>query len=191
MANGYESPWYFVFPLVLDAVKQILEASMFSLMILMGFKEVTNESVFAMSDWWHILWDFHLFKPLCSSFHLQDLDNDNILINWIGGHYQTLEGRIIIYVTPFQTHFPVRYYLNDFELAVVFDPDSDPSTWVVTGLPTKGLRSGRYGWDPAPEMLLGTPYCLFRADIWQLGNMFKSSFSVHNHLALNLPLNFS
>jgi hypothetical protein len=31
MANGYEYPWYFVFPEVLDVVKQILEASIFSL----------------------------------------------------------------------------------------------------------------------------------------------------------------
>jgi serine/threonine protein kinase len=56
----------------------------------------------------------------------------------------------------------------------------------VTGLPTVGLRSGEYGRDPAPEMLSRTPYCPFRADIWQLGNMFMSSFSVHSRLMLNL-----
>ena len=79
---------------------------------------------------------------------------------------------------PFRSLFPIRYYINDFELAVTFDPDSEPSSRTVTGFPTTGVRTGEYGRRPAPEMLSGDPYCPFRADIWQLGTMFKSSFGV-------------
>ena len=48
----------------------------------------------------------------------------------------------------------------------------------MTGLPIAGIRTGEYGRDPAPEMLSGAPYCPFRADIWQLGTMLKSTFGV-------------
>jgi hypothetical protein len=81
-------------------------------------------------------------------------------------------------LAPFRSYFPIRYYLNDFELAVTFDLDSDPSSRVVTGLPTAKLRPGQYGRDIAPEMQLESPYCPFRADIWQLGKLFKSIFGV-------------
>ncbi|HEV7736986.1 MAG TPA: hypothetical protein VGO47_06385 [Chlamydiales bacterium] len=37
---------------------------------------------------------------------------------------------------PFRSYFPVRYYLNDFEFSVSFDPTSDPSARFVTGLPS-------------------------------------------------------
>jgi hypothetical protein len=60
-------------------------------------------------------------------------------------------------VLPFRSYFPIRYYLNDFELAVTFDPSSAPSSRVVTGLPTTGIRSGEYGRDIVPEMLSGRP----------------------------------
>jgi hypothetical protein len=80
-------------------------------------------------------------------------------------------------VGPFRSLFPVRYYLNDFEFAVTFEPDSEPSSRTVTGLPITGIRTGgEYGRKPAPEMLSGAPYCPFRADIWQLGTMFKLTF---------------
>jgi hypothetical protein len=79
---------------------------------------------------------------------------------------------------PFRSLFPVRYYLNDFEFAVTFEPDSEPSSRTVTGLPITGIRTGEYGRKPAPEMLSGAPYCPFRADIWQLGTMFKLTFGV-------------
>jgi hypothetical protein len=79
---------------------------------------------------------------------------------------------------PFRSYFPIRYFINDFELAVTFDLDSDPSSRVVTGLPTIGVRPGQYGRDVAPEMLLESPYGPFHADIWQLGIMFKSIFGV-------------
>jgi hypothetical protein len=73
---------------------------------------------------------------------------------------------------PFRSLFPIRYYINDFEFAVVFDPESKPESRLVTGLPLAGLCTGKYGRDPAPEMLSEAPYCPFRADVWQLGHIF-------------------
>jgi len=116
-----------------------------------------------------------------------DIDSDNILINWAGRQYQSPEcladGRLL---GPFRSLFPVRYYINDFELAVTFDPHSEPSSRTVTGLPTTGIRTGEYGRDPAPEMLSGVPYCPFRADIWQLGMLFKSTFGHLGQLSQSL-----
>jgi hypothetical protein len=87
-------------------------------------------------------------------------------------------------VAPFRSYFPVRYYINDFEFAVTFDADSEPSSRVMSGLPLTGIRAGQYARDIAPEMLSGSPYCPFRADIWQLGTMFMSCFDVSHHSAL-------
>ena len=128
-----------------------------------------------MSSWWHTLYGFHLF-PLM--YHPEDLDTDNILINWAGTMCQSVESLDSGKIGPFRSLFPVRYYINDFELAATFEPDSEPSSRSVTGLPTTGVRTGEYGRKPAPEMLSGAPYCPFRADIWQLGTMFKSSFGI-------------
>ena len=89
---------------------------------------------------------------------------------------------------PFRTCFPIRYFINDFELAVTFDLDSDPSSRVVRELPTVGVRPGQYGRDVAPEMLLDSPYCPFRADVWRLGKLFKSIFGVCPHLLLSVCL---
>jgi hypothetical protein len=55
----------------------------------------------------------------------------------------------------------------------------------VIGLPTSGIRTGEYARDIAPEMLSGFPYCPFRADIWQLGTMFKAYFGVCHIMLLN------
>jgi hypothetical protein len=85
---------------------------------------------------------------------------------------------------PFRSYFPIRYFINDFELSITFDLDSDPLSRVVTGLPTVGLCPGQYGRDVAPEMVLESPYCPFRADIRQLGTMFKSIFGVCPQLLL-------
>lgn len=76
---------------------------------------------------------------------------------------------------PFRSHFPVRYYLNDFELGFSFDENSDPSSRLITGLPlTVSGRAGPYGRPTAPEMLKpDVPYCPFRADVWQLGAVMK------------------
>jgi len=101
-----------------------------------------------------------------------DLDSDNILVNWTGGMCQPLDEGAKL--APFRSYFPVRYYINDFELAATFDPSSDPSSRVVAGLPTAGIRTGEYGRNVAPEMLSEAAYCPFRVDIWQLGSLFKS-----------------
>ncbi len=42
---------------------------------------------------------------------------------------------------PFRSHFPIRYYIDDFETAVCFNKDSDPATRKITGLPD--IRVGR------------------------------------------------
>ena len=89
---------------------------------------------------------------------------------------------------PFRSCFPIRYFINDFDLAITFDPHSDPSSRVVTGLPTIGLGPGQYGRDIAPEILSESPYCPFRVDIWQLGKMFKSNFGVSPLLLLSVCL---
>ena|ERR1700720_816456 len=96
----------------------------------------------------------------------------------MGGPCSTAEDSQIRATSPFRCYFPIRYYINDFEFAVTFDADSAPSSRVVTGLPITGIRSGKYGRDVVPEMLTGSPYCPFRADVWQLGTMFKSYFGV-------------
>ncbi len=73
---------------------------------------------------------------------------------------------------PFRSHFPIRYYVNDFETAVCFDKDSDPASRKITGLPNVRVgRMGQYGREYAPEMLTGDPYCPFKADVWYLGRM--------------------
>jgi hypothetical protein len=79
---------------------------------------------------------------------------------------------------PFRSLFPICHYINDFEFAVTFDPGSEPSSRLVTGLPSDGLRTGKYERDPAPEMLSEAPYCPFLADMWQLGNLFRYCFGV-------------
>ena len=80
--------------------------------------------------------------------------------------------------------FPARYYLNDFEFAVVFDFDSDPKSRFVSGLPLDRTgRTGEYGRELAPEMKKKEPYCPFKADMWQLGSMFFGAFEV-GHIKL-------
>ncbi|KAF8523030.1 kinase-like domain-containing protein [Gautieria morchelliformis] len=143
--DGFDSPWYYNYGEVLDAVYQVTEGLAFC-----------HERLVA---------------------HL-DIDVDNILVNFKGGarqHGVTQPGGVLGPPTPFRADFPVRYYLNDFELAVCYEHDSDPSTRVVSGLPTKDLH-GKYGRAVVPEMLSELPYCPFRADVWQLGRMFLRCF---------------
>ncbi|KAF8523035.1 kinase-like domain-containing protein [Gautieria morchelliformis] len=145
--DGFDSPWYYNYGEVLDAVYQVTEGLAFC----------------------HERFVAHL-----------DIDVDNILVNFKGGarqHGVTQPGGVLGPPTPFRADFPVRYYLNDFELAVCYERDSHPSTRVVSGLPTKGLL-GKYGRAVAPEMLSEQPYCPFRADVWQLGSMFLRCFQV-------------
>ncbi len=70
---------------------------------------------------------------------LQDLDSDNILFNFLGGRTRPADTDSEA-IGPFRSHFPIRYYINDFELAVCFDEDSDPATGKITGLPN--VRAG-------------------------------------------------
>lgn len=107
---------------------------------------------------------------------VQDLDTDNILINPADGVRQDVIARQTKHASPFREDFPVRYYINDFELAVCFDEDSHPSTRLVKCLPITGKIEDEYSRDAAPEMLLDAPYCPFRADVWQLGKMFNRTF---------------
>ena len=58
---------------------------------------------------------------------------------------------------PFRTCFPIRYFISDFELAVTFDLDSDPSSRVVRELPTVGVRPGQYGRDCGTGDAVGQP----------------------------------
>ncbi|KAG7443937.1 uncharacterized protein BT62DRAFT_901657 [Guyanagaster necrorhizus] len=104
-----------------------------------------------------------------------DLDSDNILFNFLGGLREP-DGTTETDVTgPFRSHFPIRYYINDFETAVCFDEDSDPSSRKITGLPNVRVgRIGEYAREYAPEMLVGDPYCPFKADVWYLGRMLNT-----------------
>jgi hypothetical protein len=81
---------------------------------------------------------------------------------------------------PFRSLFPVRYYLNDFELSAMFDPDSDPSARLVSGIPTARYSRGAedYGKDLPPEAFLDAPYCPFKMDVFQFGLPCKEIFSV-------------
>lgn len=108
----------------------------------------------------------------------QDIGCDNILCNWRGGpkspRYDNPSEKPTV---PFRSHFPIRYYLNDFEIGLSFDETSDPSSRTTTGFPhTVSGRKGSYGRAPAPEMLkLDVPHCPFRVDVWQAGRMMKES----------------
>jgi hypothetical protein len=88
---------------------------------------------------------------------------------------------------PFRSLFPVRYYLNDFELSVMFDPESDPSSRLVSGVPTARYGRGAkdYGKDLPLEALLDAPYCPFKMDVFQFGLPCKEIFSV-SPLSLSL-----
>lgn len=108
----------------------------------------------------------------------QDIGCDNILCNWRGGpkspRYDNPSEKPTV---PFRSHFPIRYYLNDFEIGLSFDETSDPSSRTTTGFPhTVSGRKGSYGRAPAPEMLKpDVPHCPFRVDVWQAGRMMKES----------------
>jgi hypothetical protein len=107
---------------------------------------------------------------------MKDIDADNILINFVIGPRQPLgQGA---FPAPFRSLFPVRYYLNDFELAICFDVNSHPLARLVTGLPITDILDGEYGRNKAPEMTLEEPYCPFLSDIWQMGDMFEHYFGV-------------
>lgn len=111
---------------------------------------------------------------------VQDVGYDNLLINFRGGpiHTRSAKPAILEETTPFRSQFPARYYLNDFELGLSFDANSDPSSRTITGFPsTITGRRGSYGRPLAPEMLKqGVRYCPFRLDVWQVGTMMKRDY---------------
>ena len=109
---------------------------------------------------------------------------DNLLISFVGGRTDVDYSGDIPEPRPFRSLFPCRYYLIDFELAVAFDPSSDPATRLVSGLPTQGSRRGQYGRPKPPELEGNEPYCPFKLDIWQTGREFKAFFAVRRQLDL-------
>ncbi|KAK0442410.1 hypothetical protein EV421DRAFT_1710862 [Armillaria borealis] len=109
-----------------------------------------------------------------------DLDGDNILCNFQGHRTQPDGTFDLSIVGPFRSHFPVRYYINDFETAVCFDKDSDPASRKITGLPNIRVgRIGQYGREYAPEMFIDEPYCPFKADVWYLGRMLNFCMDIN------------
>ncbi|KAI5475910.1 hypothetical protein MNV49_000743 [Pseudohyphozyma bogoriensis] len=100
--------------------------------------------------------------------------------------YQLCSIRRVHYdsTTPYRTMLPIRYYLNDFELSVEFDPASDVASRLVTGIPI--VRYGgvlqQYGKDLAPEAAKSEPYCLFKADVYQLGHFLHHRFLVSEEI---------
>ncbi|EIM86139.1 uncharacterized protein STEHIDRAFT_122114, partial [Stereum hirsutum FP-91666 SS1] len=104
-----------------------------------------------------------------------DIGYDNLLVNFRGGPQYPPPTNTSSETWPFRSHFPIRYYLNDFEIGLSFDENSDPSSRTTTGFPhTVSGRKGPYGRAPAPEMLKqDVPHCPFRLDVWQVGIMMK------------------
>ncbi|SJL08522.1 uncharacterized protein ARMOST_11886 [Armillaria ostoyae] len=101
-----------------------------------------------------------------------DISEDNVLLNFAGGTYGGCSEDVHA-LYPFRSHFPVRYYLTDFEMGEAFDEDKD---MLVTGLPNvrKGGKPEEYGRYPAPEMAMEEAYDPFRVDVWQAGKMMES-----------------
>ncbi len=91
----------------------------------------------------------------------------------------------------FSLGFPIRYYIIDFEFAVRFAPDSKPEDRKVSGLPI--LKRGYdhpddYGRDLAPEIVTQESYDPFKADVFQLGTMFRDKFHVRTERFLLVQL---
>ena len=76
-----------------------------------------------------------------------------------------------------RSQFPIHHYINDFEFAAIFDPNSSPESrlWHLT--PNK-ITGHEYARDPPPEWRVDKPFCPFKVDIWQLGHMFNDFFRV-------------
>lgn len=121
----------------------------------------------------------------------QDIGYDNILVNFRGGAEYPRASNTLSSTWPFRSHFPIRYYLNDFEIGLTFDETSDLSSRTTMGFPhTVSGRKGSYGRAPAPEMVQqDVPHCPFRVDVWQAGRMMKESsrFEVYDISVFSIP----
>ncbi|KJA17230.1 hypothetical protein HYPSUDRAFT_46675 [Hypholoma sublateritium FD-334 SS-4] len=95
----------------------------------------------------------------------RDLFMDNFLVEWAP---ESVLGKN--WTRP-------RVYLIDFETAVHFHDDVDPSNRLVSGLPIPD--SNRYQRARAPELLVSEShmYCPFRLDMWQFGFHLMQMFS--------------
>jgi serine/threonine protein kinase len=67
-----------------------------------------------------------------------------------------------------RTIAPVRYYLIDFDSAIVFEKGTPARLRYVQG------RTG--GDEEVPEFKSNNPYDPFKVDIFQLGNLLKKEF---------------
>jgi len=92
----------------------------------------------------------------------RDISADNVVINIVGRREKLWR--------PSQKH-AATYYFIDFELAIKFDPLSNPKPWVVSGLPVEGFQH-----IAAPEVRGSIPYCPFNADIFALGFIYYEYF---------------
>ncbi|KZT41915.1 hypothetical protein SISSUDRAFT_1042148 [Sistotremastrum suecicum HHB10207 ss-3] len=124
----------------------------------------------------------YLHKNLVA--HL-DIDIDNFLFNY-AGQDRYIESHKV--KEKFRCYFPVRYYLGDMELSVMFSPDSDPASRKIVGHPLKriGVDPSKYGRELVPEMSSDEPYCPFKADMWQFGNMLGHMFEQFTDLLSDL-----
>ncbi|KZT41919.1 hypothetical protein SISSUDRAFT_1059029 [Sistotremastrum suecicum HHB10207 ss-3] len=114
-----------------------------------------------------------------------DIDIDNFLFNYIGEKRHINTPKI---KEKFRCYFPVRYYLGDMELSVMFSPDSDPASRKIAGHPLTriGVDPAKYGRELVPEMSGDEPYCPFKADMWQFGNMLGHMFEQFTDLLSDL-----
>ncbi len=103
---------------------------------------------------------------------VQDIALSNILCNYAGGFITPLN-RPGDPVHSFRSHFPIRYYIVDWEWAAVFDENSVLSDCTVIGLP-ENRTPERYSRPVAREMLGAEPYSPFQTDIFHLGRLFQS-----------------
>lgn len=116
----------------------------------------------------------------------QDVFQQNFLCNYYGGlgyHVSYAPPSPGEPIKPFRQLFPFKVYLIDFEWAVCYDLNSDPSTHLVFGRPGHGLATHgsntTYSRPVAPEMDLAEPHNPFLADVWQLGTYFRDMATVH------------
>ncbi|TFY71731.1 hypothetical protein EVG20_g1271 [Dentipellis fragilis] len=87
----------------------------------------------------------------------RDAFSDNFLVEW---QPESLRTMTVPMTRP-------RVYINDFETAIMFEPDTDPSECTCTGCPMGNPDT--YTRPVIPEILKEEPYDPFKLDVWQLG----------------------